>query len=123
MSAKKFAAEVKRVTEFLAEPEKSIAIALNHAVQAATSAFPSHEVVKVTASGSQSDPYYGNQDRPKVSALKINSASLMIEPIYGFEDYFNHRDPIKDDQAEPKDEAGPAPKAVADNRGPHNDAE
>jgi hypothetical protein len=78
----------------LAEPERSIANLTSDAIQTALLAFPAHEIVKVSASGSQSEANYRNPN-----AHKINQLNVQIEPVYGFLDYL---DTHKDKPAETK---------------------
>ena len=71
--AKKLAEDFARIK--CEHPEETIKNMIASAIDAALSAFPPGEAVKVTASGSQWKTDKGD---------KINSLSVQIEPIYGF---------------------------------------
>jgi hypothetical protein len=66
-----------------AEPEEAIKIAVAKIIADALAAYHPNEAVKVTASGSQFEPY-GPDGKPTGDGHKINSLQVDIAPIYNF---------------------------------------
>lgn len=74
----KIEAEIARVCEHLAEPERSIAAAAGTTISASLDGQIPGGVVKVNASGSQSSHTTDGQQ------VVTNSLKIEIDPIWGF---------------------------------------
>jgi hypothetical protein len=79
--AKKIAQDFARIK--CDEPEETVKNAVAHICATALVAFPPNEAVKVTAHGSQFEPY-GEDNKPIGVGHNINSVFLEIVPIYNF---------------------------------------
>ena len=79
--AKKMAEDFARMHK-CDEPEDMIKTGVAKMIADALAAFPPGEAVKVTASGSQFEPY--GPDGKVGSGHKVNSLRVDIEPIYNF---------------------------------------
>jgi hypothetical protein len=80
--AKKLAADFAGMGA-CSEPEETIKKAVASALAMALAAFPPNEAVKVTAGGSQFEPY-GADGKPVGTGHKVNSLTVEISPIYNF---------------------------------------
>lgn len=75
--------EVLRCSKGMAEPEVAILSAVGEIVETAAKKYPDDLPISIRASGSQSDPYYGQS---KAGQFAVNSVDLKIEALYGFHD-------------------------------------
>lgn len=73
--------EVLRCSNGMAEPEVVILSAVGEIAKVAVEKYPDNLPITIVASGSQSDPYYG---QPRAGKFAVNSVNLKIEAIYGF---------------------------------------